>query len=349
MRQDDLILGIETSCDETACAVVRADGWVLSNAIASQIDLHQPYGGVVPELASRAHLRDILPVLQAALGEAGVAMGEIGALAVTRGPGLVGSLLAGFETAKALAYARSIPGWAIHHVAAHVASPFLGGPGAGGEGFRPADFDFPYLALAVSGGHTSLIAADAPGRMRVIGRARDDAAGEAYDKVAKLMGLGYPGGPILDRLAAEGDPNVYSFTRARIKGDPLDFSFSGLKTAVARLVEREGAARFAEDAQAARDLAAGFQACVVDSLLANVERGLEQEGMSRLAVVGGVACNRGLRRAAAERLGGVSLVFPPPRLCTDNAAMIAGLAALLGGKAQPLALDMNVDANWAMS
>ncbi len=342
---NDLILGIESSCDETACAVARADGEILSNAIASQVDLHSPYGGVVPELASRAHIRNMLPIWREALVQAGVEMEDIASIAVTRGPGLVGSLLAGFETAKTFGFAYKIPVYATHHIAAHVYSPFAFGPGAGGEGFLPEGFDYPYLALAVSGGHTSLILANAPDRLDVLGHTRDDAAGEAYDKVAKLAGLGYPGGPIIDRLAAEGDPQAFRFTRAKIKNGELDFSFSGLKTAVSRLVQKEGADRFSEDSQQLRDLAASFQDCVIDSLLTNAEKALESHGLERLAVVGGVACNKGLRAAAAERLSGVSLVFPPSALCGDNAAMIAALGGALGDRAPRVELSTNVDAN----
>jgi N6-L-threonylcarbamoyladenine synthase len=342
---NELALGIESSCDETACAVVRRGGVALSNSIASQVELHGPYGGVVPELASRAHLRNMLPVLENALEEAGVGIGDIDLIAVTQGPGLVGSLLAGFETAKSLGFAHGLPVRAIHHVAAHVHSPFLSGPGAGGEGFLPGDFDFPYLALAVSGGHTSLIVAESAERLRILGQTRDDAAGEAYDKVARLLGLGYPGGPGIDRLAAAGDPRAYRFTRARIKGGEFDFSFSGLKTAVARLVEREGPEVFQDGSRAVADLAASFQDCVIDSLLSAVERALDSLGLERLAVVGGVACNRGLRAAAAERLAGLALVFPPPLLCTDNAAMVAALGLALGERAPRVELSTNVDPN----
>ncbi|MCX7017018.1 MAG: tRNA (adenosine(37)-N6)-threonylcarbamoyltransferase complex transferase subunit TsaD [Candidatus Sumerlaeota bacterium] len=343
-----LTLGIETSCDETACAVVTRESEALSNAIASQVELHASYGGVVPELASRAHLANMIPIYEAALRDAGVAIGDISAIAVTRGPGLVGSLLVGLETAKSLGYVHHLPVRGIHHVAAHVYSPFVHGRAAGGEGFLPAGFDFPYLALAVSGGHTSLIVAEAPDRLRTIGRTVDDAAGEAYDKVARLLGLGYPGGPLIDRLAAEGDSTRYAFTRARLKTGGFNFSFSGLKTAIARLVEREGSIVFAPERPERADLAASFQAAVIDSLLTNCERALESTGFSRLAVVGGVACNRGLRCAAAERLRGVSLVFPPPLLCTDNAAMVAALGAALGERAGRVELSTNVDTNLSL-
>jgi N6-L-threonylcarbamoyladenine synthase len=275
-------------------------------------------------------------------------MTDISSIAVTRGPGLVGSLLAGFETAKAFGFAYKIPVYAIHHIAAHVYSPFAHGKDAGGEGFLPEGFDFPYLALAVSGGHTSLILARAPDKLEVLGRTRDDAAGEAYDKVAKLVGLGYPGGPIIDRLAANGDPQAFRFTRAKMKNGEFDFSFSGLKTAVARLVKEKGADRLAKDSQLLRDLAASFQDCVIDSLLINTEKALAAHGLKRLAVVGGVACNKGLRAASAGRLGGVSLVFPPPALCGDNAAMIAALGGALGDRAPLVNLSTNVDANLAL-
>lgn len=340
-----LYLAIESSCDETACAIVREDGAALSNAISSQIDLHALYGGVVPELASRAHIRNILPVIDQALTEAGASLDQVDAIAVTRGPGLVGSLLAGFETAKTLGFAHGKPVLAVHHVAAHVHSPFVSGPAAGGEGFLPEGFAYPYLALAVSGGHSSLILAEAPERMRTTGRTRDDAAGEAYDKVARLLGLPYPGGPIVDRLAAQGDPKAFKFTRPRFKQGEFDFSFSGIKAAVARLVETEGPEAFAEGSQQLADLCASFQGTVVDILLDTASRALKRWHLKRLAIVGGVACNRGLRAAAAERMRGIDVVFPPPKLCTDNAAMIGALAAALGDKAPVVTLDMNVDAN----
>ena len=339
LAMDELLLGIESSCDETACAVVRPDGYALSNEIASQAEMHSPYGGVVPELASRAHIRNMLPIYRAALDRAGVSIGDISAIAVTQGPGLVGSLLAGFETAKALGFAHGIPVRAIHHVAAHAYSPFVSGPAAGGEGFLPEGFDFPYLALVVSGGHTSLIRADAPDQLKTLAQTVDDAAGEAYDKVARLLGLGYPGGPVIDRLAAKGDPKAFAFKRPRLKSGKLGFSFSGLKTAVSREVQRAGKERFGPEEQMTADLAASFQACVIDSLLGQAKRVLEAEGLDRLAVTGGVACNRGLRAAAAERLGGIALVFPPPLLCTDNAAMIGALGGALGDRAPKVALS----------
>lgn len=345
---DSLYLAIESSCDETACAVVRGDGAALSNAIASQIDLHSRFGGVVPELASRAHVMNVLPMIEQALDDAGVSMRDISAIAVTRGPGLVGSLLAGFETAKALGFARNLPVYAIHHVAAHVHSPFIHGPAVGANGFLPEGFAYPYLALAVSGGHSSLILAESPERMRTIGRTRDDAAGEAYDKVAKLLGLPYPGGPVIDRLAAQGDLSAYRFTRPRFKDGEFEFSFSGIKAAVARLVEDRGPEVFAEGSQAVLDLAASFQATVIDILLETARKALRRYKLRRLAIVGGVACNRGLRSAAAERFKGVELTFPPASLCTDNAAMIGALAVALGDRATRVTLDMNVDANLKM-
>jgi len=341
-------LAIESSCDETSCAVICEDGAVLSNIISSQVDLHARYGGVVPELASRAHLRNILPVCDEALLTAGKTMQDIDAISVTRGPGLVGSLLAGFETAKTLGYVHQRPVYAVHHVAAHVHSVFIRTE----TPFLPEGFAYPYLALAVSGGHSSLILAQAPDRMSTIGRTRDDAAGEAYDKVAKLLGLPYPGGPVIDRLAASGNPQAFSFTKPRFKEGEFDFSFSGIKAAVARLVEKEGRDRFlqgsAEDNPLVRDLAASFQSAMVDILLDTAQRALRRYHLKRLAVVGGVACNRGLRAAAQERFKHMAVVFPPPSLCTDNAAMIGALAAAMGEAAPRVTLDMNVDAKLKM-
>lgn len=358
-----LVLGIETSCDETAAAVVRNGREVLSNVIWSQVRIHEPYGGVVPELASRAHARNISTVVDLALKRAGVSLDDIALVAATRGPGLVGSLLVGLEFAKALAFARRLPLVAVNHIAAHLHSPFLRqcesvhDVKAVGESSRVEPSDerregtggnrrsrapvarFPYIGLVISGGHTSLVRVERPGAYRTLGETRDDAVGEAYDKVAKLLGLGYPGGPIIDSLAREGDSEAICFPRPLGGQKTLDFSFSGLKTAVLLHVEKVGLEKIRSDRARLADLAASFQAAVIDSLLEKTRMALECERLGSLAVVGGVACNSGLRRALGVEAGGGAgrrrssgrhlrlgrLWIPPPVLCTDNAAMVAGL------------------------
>jgi len=296
-----VILGIETSCDETAAALVDDDGTVRSSVVASQADLHARFGGVVPEVASRRHLELIVPVLRETLGEAGATLDDVDRVAVTQGPGLIGALLVGLASAKAIAWARRLPLVPVDHLHGHVASLYLG----------PDALEPPLLCLLASGGHTMLVDVDERGSFRVLGTTLDDAAGEAFDKGARLLGLGYPGGAAIDRLAREGDPDAYAFPVARVPG--LDFSFSGVKTAllyaVRDLPEAELEARRA-------DLAASYQRAIVRAL---VER-LEAAGAARVAVVGGVAANSELR-AALPQAG-----FAPLALCTDNAAMIASAA-----------------------
>ena len=326
-----LILGIESSCDETAAAVV-ADGRIIrSSAIASQLGTHAPYGGVVPELASREHMRAIVPVMRRALAQAGVSFEHLAAIGVTAGPGLVGSLLVGLTYAKALCFARNLPLIAVNHVEGHIHSVLLEHP----------LIQFPALALVVSGGHTHLFEAKFPGEYRLLGKTRDDAAGEAYDKVAKLLGYGYPGGPLIDRLAAFGSPKAVKFTFARMKGNELDFSFSGLKTAVLRWTEQNSvASEIAERKQLKNasveewrsatpqrtlDLLASFQYAVIQELLRRAMRAAEEIGAESILVAGGVASNAGLR-AAANAIRGMRFYFPAPGLSTDNAAMIAAAA-----------------------
>ncbi len=337
-----LILGIETSCDETACAVVEDGRKILSNVIASQVKSHSRYGGVVPELASRLHIKNCIPILENALGEAGIGLSDIDAIAVTAGPGLIGSLLVGVEMAKALAYVLEKPLVPVHHIAAHLYTPFLDAADALGSS---DDFDYPYLGLVVSGGHSSIIFVREPLSYDVIGRTLDDAAGEAFDKVAKLLGLGYPGGPIIDTLSTEGDPEFFRFPRPAMKGDDCHLSFSGLKTAVVRFVHKwrdEGRAIGDGDV---KNIAASFQAAVVDTLISKTQRALIRTGAKRLAIVGGVACNQGLRAEAQSRLRRIKLHIPPPILCTDNAAMIAGLAPALLNAHRTAPLTLNADAN----
>jgi N6-L-threonylcarbamoyladenine synthase len=300
-----VILGIETSCDETAAAVVTEDGQIRSDIVASQVALHAEYGGVVPEIASRRHLELIAPVVREALGEAGVSFDDVAKVAVTQGPGLIGALLVGLAAAKALAWSRRLPLVPVDHLHGHVASLYL----------QPTSLEPPFLCLLASGGHTLLLDVRGHNERQVLGTTLDDAAGEAFDKGARLLGLGYPGGRAIDRLAREGDPTAYDFPVARVPG--LDFSFSGLKTALLYatrdLTPPELAARRA-------DLAASYQRAIVRALVARVQEAQRQTGAAQVAVVGGVAANSELR----ESLPGA--VLAPLSLCTDNAAMIASAA-----------------------
>jgi N6-L-threonylcarbamoyladenine synthase len=333
-----LVLGIESSCDETAAAVVRDGREMVSSVIASQIKTHQRFGGVVPELASREHLDKIVPVVEEALTRARVSKEEIDGIAVTAGPGLVGSLLVGVSYAKAMAFALDKPLVGVNHIEGHIYS----------VAFENPPVEYPALALIVSGGHTNLFQVDEPGSYRVVARTRDDAAGEAFDKVAKLLGLGYPGGPVIERLAREGDPRAVRFSVPRMGDGRPDFSFSGLKTAVSKHV-RETGLRPVEDghqpSQEVKDLAASFQSVVVRSLVGTMERLASEYRPQTLIVAGGVACNGALREAArraAARLD-VPVYFPSPHLSTDNAAMIAaaGTVKLMAG--ERAGLDLNAD------
>ena len=335
-----LILAIESSCDETAAAVVEDAAFVRSSIVASQLATHGKYGGVVPELASREHLRAIVPVVREALDRAGVSLNDLTAIAATEGPGLVGSLLVGLTYAKALCFASGKPLIAVNHIEGHIHAVLMEAR-AGGE-----PVEFPALALVVSGGHTHLFETGENLRYRLIGKTRDDAAGEAYDKVAKLLGFGYPGGPVIDRLAAYGDAGAVRFTLAKMKGNTADFSFSGLKTAVLRWTEQndltEETTRRREllrvhphpaveqwlevTPQRTLDLLASFQRTVIDELLRRIERALEESEARTVVISGGVACNSGLRAAAAARKLPARVLFPTPGLSTDNAAMIAAAA-----------------------
>ena len=331
-----LLLCIESSCDETAAALVRDGRQVLSSIVASQVDVHALYGGVVPELASRKHLEAITIVIEEALRQGGAELAALEGIAVTRGPGLVGALLVGLSAAKGLAFARNLPLVGVHHIEGHILAIRL-----------EQEVPFPYLALAVSGGHTHLYRVDGVGRYTTLGRTLDDAAGEAFDKVAKLLGLGYPGGVRIDKLAAQGNPAAIAFPRPLLHRKNLDFSFSGIKTAVLNYVHRQKGP-IAGDHLA--DLAASFQAAVVEVLVAKSLRALEQSGLQRLVVAGGVACNSGLReaftRAAGER--DIAVHFPSPALCGDNAAMlaVAGDHYLAAGRRAPL--DLNALASWPL-
>lgn len=313
-----LILGIESSCDETAAAVVRNGTEIMSSVIASQIEMHRPFGGVVPELASREHLAKIEPIVLKAIEDAGIGFADIDAIAVTQGPGLVGSLLVGVCYAKALAFGLGKPLVGINHIEGHVYSVVYDNP----------PVEYPALALIVSGGHTNLFFIPEAGKYKVVSRTRDDAAGEAFDKVAKMLGLGYPGGPIIEKLAKEGDPAMIKFTQAKISDGRPDFSFSGLKTAVARYV-RENAITPLEPGETpneqVKDLAASFQAAVVRALAGTMEKVAAELGPKTLIVAGGVACNIALREAARKTADkfGLPVYFPSKHLSTDNAAMIA--------------------------
>ncbi len=335
-----LILGIETSCDETAAAVVRDGVEILSSAVASQVDTHGKYGGVVPELASREHLRAIVPVVRKALDDARCQWGDLSAIAVTAGPGLVGSLLVGITYAKAVSIVRTLPLIGVNHLEGHIHAALVEARAAGTE------IELPALALVASGGHTHLYEVTPSVTYRLLGRTRDDAAGEAYDKVAKLLGFGYPGGPVLDSLAPHGDPAAVSMPLAKMKGNALDFSFSGLKTAMLRWaqskdMEGEIIARrallklhpkpsveqwLAVTPQATLDAIAAFQNVVIEEILRRVAAASRSIDARSVIISGGVACNAGLRAASASGRIDCPVYFPAPHLSTDNAAMIAAAA-----------------------
>jgi N6-L-threonylcarbamoyladenine synthase len=336
-----LILGIETSCDETAASVVEHGRAIRSSVIASQVLVHAEFGGVVPEVASRQHLATVVKVVHQALHEANVEAGELDGIAATCGPGLVGPLLVGLEMGKSLAYAIAKPVVGVNHLRGHLAAVYLDHPK------NPSPPPFPHVALLVSGGHTSIFRVEGQAKTVLLGSTRDDAAGEAFDKVAKLLGLGYPGGIVIDRLAATGNSTAIRFPRALPGREDLDFSFSGLKTAVAMRIGAEGRP---QESQLA-DFCASFQAAVVDVLVRKARRALAREGLRDLVVCGGVAANGGLRlalaRAAAE--DGFSLYIPTPVLCTDNAAMIALAGTWAIQRGEHGALDLSVDPGLPLS
>ena len=335
-----MILGIESSCDDTAAAVVEDGARVLSSIVSSQDELHALYGGVVPELASRSHIEAIIPVVDTALGRAGVTLDDIDAIAVTRGPGLVGSILVGLSFAKSVSYARSIPYTGVNHIAAHPLAVFLKD-----ETYSEADPEFPFVALTVSGGHTTLTLVTGFIEYEVLGATLDDAAGEAFDKTAKLLGLGFPGGSAIDRVAASGNARYVEFTRPYLSKRSLDFSFSGIKTAVLMQV-KEHPDPLTEEAVSG--LAASFQEAVVDVLVRKSISALAETGTRSLVVAGGVACNSRLRERLAEATAedGSRLYIPPPRFCSDNAAMVAlsGFHRLKAGDSA--GLDMDAVPNW---
>jgi len=339
------ILAIETSCDETSAAVLNERLEILSSIVASQVDLHAKFGGVVPEIASRKHVELLNPVISEALDTAGIGFADVNAVAVTNRPGLVGALLVGVSAAKSLSAALSIPLIGVHHLEGHIYANFLVNPNLG----------FPFICLVVSGGHSDLVLVSGHGEYEILGRTRDDAAGEAFDKSARVLGLGYPGGPIIDRLAREGNPQAIKFPRSKL-GDTLDFSFSGIKTAVVRFVQGPAASvqgpaggggpvsgLSSLDSRLVQDICASFQAAVVDMLVGTTMEALERTDIRRVALAGGVAANSALKTRMTDEAAArdIELTYPPPDLCTDNAAMIAcaGYFHLIRGEVDSLALD----------
>ncbi len=338
MNRPCQILAIETSCDETAAAVVEDGRRIVSSVVSTQAAIHAPYGGVVPELASRHHIENICPVVAKAMADAGTGYADLDAVAVTNGPGLVGSLLVGVQAAKAIAYVHGKPLVPVHHIAGHIAAPFL----------AHGDLPLPALALVVSGGHTHLYEVPEEGVHHLLGRTRDDAAGEAFDKVAKLLGLGYPGGPIIDRLAQGADDRAVDFTIARIKDGTGDYSFSGVKTAVLYHVRREGIPPVADAAEVPpqiRDLVASFQRAVVTALLRRFRRVAQDRRPKSLLLTGGVAANTRLRAEAAQMAAdlGLPLFVPPIALSTDNAAMIGAAGFVAFRRGVRAGWDLNAD------
>lgn len=331
MKKDQWIMGIETSCDETAVAIIKNGREIAANIVASQIESHKRFGGVVPEIASRHHVEQITIVLEEALYKAGITYSDLSAIAVTEGPGLVGALLIGVNAAKAVAFAHGIPLVGVHHIAGHIYANRL-----------VEEMEFPLLSLVVSGGHTDLVYMKEHGHFEVIGETRDDAAGEAYDKVARTLNLPYPGGPHIDKLAHGGTPTI-QLPRAWLEEGSYDFSFSGLKSAVINTVhnaEQRGEKIVPED------LAASFQDSVIDVLVTKTERAVEEYQVKQLLLAGGVAANKGLRASLQKKFGNradIKLIIPPLSLCTDNAAMIAAAGSVLFEKGQFAGLDLNAN------
>ena len=314
-KEDVLILAIESSCDETAAAVVKNGRTVLSNIISSQIELHKRYGGVVPEIASRKHIEKINQVIEEALEEADTTLDDLDAIGVTYGPGLVGALLVGVAEAKAISFAKNIPLVGVHHIEGHIAANYVENP----------DLEPPFLCLVVSGGHTHLVIVKDYGEFQILGRTRDDAAGEAFDKVARAIGLGYPGGPKIDKLAKEGNPYAMDFPKAKMEDSPYDFSFSGVKSAVLNYLNK---CRMQGEEIVAADVAASFQRCVVEVLVEHAMAAAADYHIDKLAIAGGVASNSGLRSAMEKACqeNNIQFYHPSPILCTDNGAMIGAAA-----------------------
>ncbi|MCO7253908.1 tRNA (adenosine(37)-N6)-threonylcarbamoyltransferase complex transferase subunit TsaD [Dickeya oryzae] len=330
------VLGIETSCDETGVAIYDTQAGLLANQLYSQVKLHADYGGVVPELASRDHVRKTVPLIQAALTEAGLQQGDIDAIAYTAGPGLVGALLVGTTVGRSLAFAWNVPAIPVHHMEGHLLAPML-------EDNPPA---FPFVALLVSGGHTQLISVTGIGEYRLLGESIDDAAGEAFDKTAKLLGLDYPGGPLLSKMAQNGHPGRFVFPRPMTDRPGLDFSFSGLKTFAANTIRENG-----NDPQTQADIARAFEDAVVDTLAIKCRRALDETGFSRLVMAGGVSANRTLRQRLAEIMAkrGGEVFYARPEFCTDNGAMIAYAGAVRFAQGVTGELGITVRPRWPLA
>ena len=335
------VLGIETSCDETGIALYDTERGLLADALYSQVEVHAEYGGVVPELASRDHIRKALPLIDQVLNEARIGKTAIDAVAYTAGPGLIGALMVGATLARSIAYSLGVPSLGVHHMEGHLLAPMLSS--------EPPDY--PFVALLVSGGHSQLVRVDGLGQYRLLGESVDDAAGEAFDKTAKMLGLPYPGGPHVAALAEQGNPSRFNFPRPMVKNPGLDMSFSGLKTHTLTTVRARQQADSGLNDQDRADIARAFESAVVDTLAIKCKRALKQEGLKRLVMAGGVSANKQLRAVLAQRLGkeGVRVYYPEPRLCTDNGAMIAyaGAMRLQAGEVDPPAAE--VRARWPMT
>ena len=336
LQQKMKVLGIESSCDETGIAIYDSEQGLLAHALHSQVSLHQDYGGVVPELASRDHIHRILPLINQVLSDAGLSSADVDAVAYTAGPGLIGALLVGVSIGRSLAYAWDVPAVAVHHMEAHLLAPMLEEPAP----------EFPFLALLVSGGHTQLVAVEAIGQYEILGESLDDAAGEAFDKTAKLLGLPYPGGPAISALAEQGNPDRFTFPRPMTDRPGLDFSFSGLKTAALHTVKNNP-----DDEQTHADIARAFVDAVVDTLVIKCRRAMEETGYTSLIAAGGVSANRQLREMLEKMVSknGGSVFYPRPEFCTDNGAMIAyaGYTRLQQGANEPLGFAAHP--RWSMS
>lgn len=333
-KKDIIILAVESSCDETAASVVKNGRVVLSNIISSQIDLHKQYGGVVPEIASRKHVEKINPVIYEALSQSKMTLEDIDAIGVTYGPGLVGALLVGVSSAKAIAFATKKPLIGVHHIEGHISANYI----------ENNDFEPPFICLVVSGGHTHLVHVKDYGVYEIIGKTRDDAAGEAYDKVARAIGLGYPGGPKIDQLAKEGDSNSIGFPRAYLEEGSFDFSFSGLKSSVLNYLNRK---KMTGEYINIKNIAASFQQAVIDVLVSKTIRCAKEKNVNKIALAGGVSANKGLRKLMKETCEkeNIFLQYPSPILCTDNAAMIGSAAYFEYIKGVTHGLDLNAVPN----
>ena len=327
-----IVLGIETSCDETGIGLYCSERGLLADGLYSQVDIHARYGGVIPELASRDHVRKTLPLIREVLAEAGLALDDLDGIAYTAGPGLVGALLVGASIGRALADGLGIPALGVHHMEGHLLAPLLEGGGLA----------FPFLALLVSGGHSQLVRADGIGRYQMLGESLDDAAGEAFDKVAKMLGLPYPGGPHLAKLAESGDPARFDFPRPMTNRPGLDFSFSGLKTHARTVIAKQRESEGGLNGQTRADIARAFEEAMVDTLAIKCRRAIRQTGLESLVIAGGVSANQRLRQVLGEQLGADAVHYAAPRYCTDNGAMIAyaGCRRLLAGERSGLEIEV---------